>query len=95
MKFETYAKQWHTNVRQPRLRILKAIAICDCIHQMMMRTSEIDMANSVEPADIDTFSNNAAWAIPKTYHKIVKALLGAAGTLKQDTICDVLFIAHW
>ncbi len=30
---------------------------------MMMRTSEIDMANSDEPTDIDTFINNAVWAI--------------------------------
>ncbi len=36
-----------------------------CIHQMMMRTSEIDMANSDEPADIDTFIDNAAWAFTK------------------------------
>jgi hypothetical protein len=30
---------------------------------MMMRTSEIGVAKSVEPADIDTFIDNAAWAI--------------------------------
>jgi len=28
-----------------------------------MRTAEIDMADSVHPADIDTFIDNAAWAI--------------------------------
>jgi hypothetical protein len=61
---------------------------------MMMRTSEIDMANSDEPAGIDTFIRNAAWAICKTYHKILKASPGAA-TPKQDTIFDVPFIAHW
>ena len=61
---------------------------------MMMRTSEIDMANSDEPADIDTFINNAAWAIRKTYHKILKALPGAAQTLKDDTIFDVPIIVH-
>ncbi len=60
---------------------------------MMMRTSETDMANSVEPADIDTFINNAAWAICKTYHKILKASPGVA-TPKQDTIFDVPFIAN-
>jgi len=43
-----------------------------------MCTSEIDMANSDEPADIDTFINNAAWAIRKTYHIILKASPGAA-----------------
>ena len=47
---------------------------------MMTRTSEIDMANSDEPADIDTFINNAAWAIRKTYHKILKASPGTAHT---------------
>ncbi len=45
---------------------------------MMTHTSEIDMANSDEPADIDTFINNAAWAIRKTYHKILKASPGTA-----------------
>jgi len=38
-------------------------AICERAHQVlgtMMRTSEIDMANSVEPADIDTFIGNSA-----------------------------------
>ncbi len=45
---------------------------------MMMRTSETEMANSDEPADIDTFITNAAWAICKTYHKILKGSPGAA-----------------
>ena len=94
MKFETQAKQWHKNVSQPILRILKAIARYKCTHQTMMLTSETDMANSVEPADIDTFINNAAWAICKTYHKILKASPGAA-TPEQNTFFDVLFVAHW
>jgi hypothetical protein len=62
---------------------------------MMMRTSEIDTANSDEPADIDTFINNAAWAIRKTYHKILKSLTKRSTTLEHDTIFDVPFIAHW
>jgi hypothetical protein len=45
---------------------------------MMMRASKIDTANSDEPAHIDTFINNAAWAIRKTYHIILKASPGAA-----------------
>jgi hypothetical protein len=45
---------------------------------MMLRTSEIDTANSDEPADIDTFINNAAWDICKIYDKILKASPGAA-----------------
>ena len=49
-----------TKIKNP-----KANAICECVHQIlgtMMRTSEIDMANSVEPADIDTSIDNTAWA---------------------------------
>ena len=94
MKFETQAKQWHKNLSQPRLRIFKAIANYKRIHQTMVLTSEIDMANLVEPADIDTFINNATWAIHKTYHKILKTSPGAS-TPEQDTIFDVPFVAHW
>jgi hypothetical protein len=47
---------------------------------MMTHTSDIDTANSDEPTDIDTFINNAAWAIHKTYHKILIASPGAAHT---------------
>ncbi len=58
-------------------------------------TSEIDMANSDEPADIDTFNNNAAWAIRKTYHRILKVSPGTAKKQEHDTIFNVPFIAHW
>jgi hypothetical protein len=44
----------------------------------MMRTSELDMADSVEPADIDTFIDNAAWAIFSTCLTVLKASPGAA-----------------
>jgi len=43
-----------------------------------MRTSELDMADSVHPDDIDTFIDNAAWAICSTYHAVLKASPGAA-----------------
>jgi hypothetical protein len=58
---------------------------------MMMHTSEIDMANSDEPADIDTFINNAAWAIRKTYHKILKASPSAAQHLNMTQ--SLMFVA--
>ncbi len=62
---------------------------------MMTRTSETDMANSDEPADIDT--NNAAWAICKTYHKILKASPGAAHTQTRHNLrCPVRSsLVHW
>jgi hypothetical protein len=52
------------------------------------------MADSVYPADIDTFIDNAAWAIHSTYHTILKASLGAA-IFGRDKLFDIPFIADW
>jgi hypothetical protein len=60
----------------------------------MMHTSEIDMAKSVEPADIDTFIDNAAWAICSTYHTVLTASPGAA-IFGQDMLFDIPFIVDW
>ncbi len=59
-----------------------------------MRTSEIDMAESVEPADINTFIDNAAWAICSTYHTVLKASPGAA-IFGCNMLFGILFIADW
>ncbi len=85
-------KRKPTTIKNPQ-----ANAICERVHQVlktMMRTSEIDMANSVEPADIDTFIYNAAWAIRSTYHTVLKASPGAA-IIGQDRFFDIPFIADW
>jgi hypothetical protein len=60
----------------------------------MMRTSEIDMAESVEPADIDTFIDNEAWAIRSTYHTVLKASPGAAN-FGRNMLFNMPFIADW
>jgi hypothetical protein len=60
----------------------------------MMCTSELDMADSVEPADIDTFIDNAAWATRSTYHTVLKASPGAA-IFGLDMFFDILFVADW
>ncbi len=59
-----------------------------------MRTSELDMADSVDRADIDTFIDNAAWAIHSTYHTLLKASPGAA-IFGQDMLFNIPFIADW
>jgi hypothetical protein len=68
--------------RKPtRIKNPLANAICERIHQVlgtMMRTSELDMDDSVDPANIDTFIDNAAWAICSIYHTVLKASPGAA-----------------
>jgi hypothetical protein len=60
----------------------------------MMSTSELDMADSVDPADIDTFIDNAAWAICSTYYTVLKASPGAT-IFGQDMLFDILFVADW
>ncbi len=60
----------------------------------MMCTSELDMADSVDPVDIDTFIDNAAWAIHSTYHAVLKASLGAA-IFGRDMLFDIPFVADW
>jgi len=52
------------------------------------------MADSVYPADIDTFIDNAVWAICSTYHTVLKASPGAA-IFRQDMLFDIPFVADW
>jgi hypothetical protein len=59
----------------------QAISILERVHQVlgqMLRTAELDMANSVTPDDVNIFLDNAAWAICSTYHTVLKASPGAA-----------------
>ena len=60
----------------------------------MLRTAEIDMADSVDASDIDTFLTNVAWAICSTYHTVLKASPGAA-TFGWDMLFDIPFLADW
>ena len=67
------------------------------VHQvliLMLRTAELDMANSVAPSDIDAFLTNAAQAICSTYHTVPKASPGAA-SFGSDMLFDIPFLADW
>ncbi len=71
LHFESLCESHGIKCKPTTIRNPQANTICERLHQVlgtMMRTSEVDMAKSVEPADIDTFINNAAWAIRSTYH---------------------------
>ncbi len=52
------------------------------------------MAKSVDPVDIDTFIDNAAWAICSSYHTVLKASPGAT-IFGRNMLFDVPFIADW
>jgi hypothetical protein len=56
--------------------------ILECVHQelgQMLRTAELDMANSVTTYDVDVFLDNAAWAIRSTYHTVLNSLSAMDG----------------
>ena len=58
----------------------------------MIRTSEIDMADSVSVKDIDAVLTNASWEIRSTYHTILKASPGAA-LFGREMLFVIPFIA--
>ncbi len=60
----------------------------------MLRTAELDMANSVTPNDVDVFLDKVAWAIRSTYHTVLEASPGAA-IFGQDMLFDISFMADW
>ena len=61
---------------------------------MMLRTAELDMADSVAPSDMDAFLTNAAWAIRSTYHTVLKASPGAA-IFGRNMLFNIPFLADW
>jgi hypothetical protein len=97
LHFETLCNSYGIKHKPTTIKNPQANAICERIHQVLgtiMRTSELDMADSVEPADIDTFIDNAAWAIHSTYHTVLKASPGAA-IFGRDMLLDIPFVADW
>ena len=81
-----------TSIKNPQ-----ANAILERVHHVLMamvRTSEIDMADSVAPSDIDVVLTDAAWAICSTYHTVLKASPGAT-IVGRDMLFNIPFIADW
>jgi hypothetical protein len=60
----------------------------------MLRTSKLNMAETVKASDIDVFLSDAAWAVCSTYHTVLKASPGVA-IFEQDKLFDIPFIADW
>jgi hypothetical protein len=60
----------------------------------MVRTAEIDMADTVAPRDIADFLSSASWAIRSTYHTVLKASPGAT-IFGRDMMFDIPFLADW
>ena len=61
---------------------------------VMLRTVDLDMAETVSESDISDFLTNATWAVCSTYHTVLKTSPGAA-IFGRDMLFDVPFIADW
>ena len=64
-----YVTHMALSASQPVSKIPPANAILERVHQVimvMLCTAEINMANTVDAGDIDTFLTNVAWAIRST-----------------------------
>ena len=85
-------KRKPTSVKNPQ-----ANAILERLHQVitaMLRTTELDMADTVATSDINAFLTASSWAICSTYHTVLKASPGAA-IFCQDMLFDIPFLADW
>jgi hypothetical protein len=65
-----------TSVKNPQVN-----AILERIHAVlgnMLRTSELDMAETVKARDIEIFVSDATWSVCSTYHTVLIVSPGAA-----------------
>jgi hypothetical protein len=95
--FEYLCESYGTKRKPTMVKNPRANGILECMHQVlgqMLGTSEIDMANSVTPNDIDVFLDHAAWAICSNYHRVLIASPGAA-IFGCDILFDIPFVADW
>jgi len=60
----------------------------------MLRTINLDMAETTNAELINDFLVNAAWALCSTYHTVLKATPGAA-VFGRDMFFDIPYIADW
>jgi hypothetical protein len=60
----------------------------------MLRTSKLDMDETVKASDIDVFLSDAAWAVSSTYHTVLQASPVAA-IFGKNMPFDMPFIADW
>ena len=96
LHFETLCDEYRVTHKPTSIKNPQANAILEWVHQVLMgmiRTSEIDMADSVSEKDIDAVLTNASWAICSTYHTVLKASLGAAIFGRDMLWFNIPFIA--
>ncbi len=81
LNFEYLCETYGIKCKPTTIKNPQANAILESLHQVLgqiLRTSELNMAETITPDDVDVFLDNVAWAICSTYHTVLKASPGAA-----------------
>jgi hypothetical protein len=97
LNFEYLCKTYGIKRKPTTVKNPQANAFLECLHQVlgqMLRNSELDMAKTITPDDIDVFLDNTAWAICSTYHTVLKASPDVA-IFGPNMLFDIPFIANW
>eukprot|EP00804_Cyclotella_cryptica_P025130 CCRYP_012980-RA/>CCRYP_012980-RA protein AED:0.39 eAED:0.39 QI:0/-1/0/1/-1/1/1/0/418 len=97
LHFETLCESYGLKRKPTSVKNPQANAILERVHQTimaMLRTAELDMADTISESDIADFLTNAAWAVRSTYHTVLKTSPGAA-IFGRDMLFDVPYIADW
>jgi len=97
LNFEYLCETYGIKCKPTMIKNPQANAILERLHQVLgqiLCTSELDMAKTITPDDVDVFLDNAAWAIRSTYHTVLKSSPGAA-IFGHDMLFNIPFIADW
>jgi hypothetical protein len=97
LNFEYFCETYGIKCKPTMIKNPQANAILEHLHQVlgqMLCTSELNMAKTITPDDVDVFLDIPAWAIHSTYHTVLKASPGAA-IFGWDMLFNILFIANW
>ena len=97
MYFRHLLQEYGVEEKPTTIKNPQANGILERAHQTfgnMLRTAELDMADSVVPGDVEDFIDNAAWAIRSTHHTVLKCSPGAA-IFGRDMMFNIPHIADW
>ena len=97
LHFEDLCKSFNRKWRPTTVKNPQPNAIIERVHGIigdMMRTSNLDMIETVKDTMIGDFLVNVAWAICSTYHIILKSTPRAAIS-GRDMLFDIPYVADW
>ena len=97
LHFEYLCKSYGIKRKPTTVKNPTANAILERTHAVignMLRTANLDKAETVTEDDIGDFLSNASWAIRSTHHTVLNASPGAA-IFGRDMLFDIPYVVDW